>query len=43
MIEEKSNLTKELLGDGSVAEKRLTELDDEELIKLVSLDLNQMP
>jgi len=41
IIQEKSHLSEELLGAGA-AEKRLTELSDTDLIKLVSLDLKQL-
>lgn len=41
MLQEKMNLTDELLETNDGGEKRLTELTDDELINLVSLDLNQ--
>ncbi|MFT7561668.1 MAG: SNF2 family DNA or RNA helicase [Flavobacteriales bacterium] len=41
MLHEKSTLTAELLGQKNGGEKMLTELTDDELINLVSLDLKQ--
>jgi hypothetical protein len=41
MLQEKSVLSRELLGGEDHGKKMLTELDDDELINLVSLDLSE--
>ncbi len=41
MIAEKTALSKEMLDDGGGGERLLTEMNDEDLLKLVSLDLNK--